>query len=159
MRSSEALEAALELGGWQVIDAYRYLVEALVAQGRVDDARQLAEFAGRNVSGEDLYVRATLLLAEASVAAAEGDRAGATGRFREALRLLEEERSPLVRAEGRMDLARALRRFGELESARAELVEARATFERLGANGLVTEIDRELSELASGAGMAGPTRP
>jgi predicted ATPase/class 3 adenylate cyclase len=155
----EALEAALELGGWQVIDAYRYLVEALVAQERLDDARQLAEFAGRNVSGEDPYVRATVLLAEASVAAAERDRTGATKRFREALRLLEEERSPLVRAEARMDLAHALRRFGDLDGARAELEETRATFDRMGAHGLVAQIDRELSELASEAGVAGPTRP
>jgi predicted ATPase/class 3 adenylate cyclase len=154
----EALATALELGGWQVIDAYRYLVEALVAQDRLEDARQLAEFAGRNVSGEDLYVRATVLLAEASVSAAEGDRRGAIGRFREALQLLEEERSPLVRAEARMDLARALRRFGDWEGARHELIDARATFDRMGANGLVAEIDRELGELASGAGVPGPTR-
>jgi tetratricopeptide (TPR) repeat protein len=155
----EALEAALEVGGWQVIDAYRYLVQALVAQDRLDDARQLAEFAGRNVSGEDLYVRATVLLAEASVAAAAGDQAGATSRFREALRLLEEERSPLVRAEARIDLARALRRFGDWDGARAELEESRAIFDRMGANGLVAQIDRELSELASEAGVAGLARP
>jgi Flp pilus assembly protein TadD len=104
-------------------------------------------------------VRATVLLAEARVAAAEGDRTGATRRFREALRLLEEERSPLVRAEARMDLAHALRRFGDLDGARAELEETRATFDRMGANGLVAQIDRELSELASGAGLAGPARP
>jgi class 3 adenylate cyclase/tetratricopeptide (TPR) repeat protein len=155
----EALAEGLEMGGWQVIDVYRYLVEALVAQGRLDDARQLAEFAGRNVSGEDVYVRATVLLAEASVAAAEDERAGAIKRFREALRLLEDERSPVARAEARIDLARALRRFGDAEGARAELELARETFVRMGANGLVGEIDRELSEVASGAGMAGPTRP
>ncbi|HYY76388.1 MAG TPA: hypothetical protein VE644_08730, partial [Gaiellaceae bacterium] len=154
----EALATALELGGWQVIDAYRYLVEALVAQDRLEDARQLAEFAGRNVSGEDLYVRATVLLAEASVAAAEGNRQGAIGRFREALQLLEEERSPLVRAEARIDFARALRRFGDREAARDELAEARATFDRMGASGIVGQIDGELDELTSRAGVTGPTR-
>jgi class 3 adenylate cyclase/tetratricopeptide (TPR) repeat protein len=154
----EALATALELGGWQVIDAYRYLVEALVAQGRLEDARQLAEFAGRNVTGEDLYVRATVLLAEASVAAAEGNRPGAIGRFTEALQLLEEDRSPLVRAEARIDLARALSRFGDREAARDELAEARATFDRMGASGIVAQIDGELNELASGAGVTGPTR-
>jgi hypothetical protein len=74
------------------------------------------------------------------------------------LRLLEEERSPLARAEARIDLARALRRFGDWKGARAELELARETFERMGANGLVREIDRELSEVASGAGVTGPTR-
>jgi class 3 adenylate cyclase/tetratricopeptide (TPR) repeat protein len=155
----EALAAGVEMDGWQVRDVYRYLVEALVAQGRLDDARQLAEFAGRNVSGEDFYVRATVLLAEASVAAAEDDRPGAIKLFREALRLLEEERSPLVRAEARIDLARALRRFEDWQGARTELELARETFDRMGADGLVREIDRELSEVASGAGVAGPTRP
>jgi class 3 adenylate cyclase/tetratricopeptide (TPR) repeat protein len=154
----EALPSALEVGGWQVIEIYRYLVEALVAQDRLDDARDLAEFAGRNVSGEDPYVRASVLLAEASIAAAENHRGEATKRFREALRLLEEERSPLVRAEAQIDLARALRRLGDREGARVELQQARETFERMGANGLVGEIDRELSELASGAGIAGPAR-
>ena len=155
----EALPTALEMGGWQLIEIYRYLVEALVAQDRLDDARELAEFAGRNVSGEDPYVRASVLLAEASIAAAEDRRSEATKRFREALRLLEEERAPLVCAETRLDLARALRRFGDWEGARVELEQARGTFERMGANALVGEIDRELSEVANGAGVAGPIHP
>jgi class 3 adenylate cyclase/tetratricopeptide (TPR) repeat protein len=154
----EALEAALELGGWQVMDAYRYLVQALVAQDRIEDARELAAFAGRNVAGEDQYVRATLLLAEASVAAAESDRAGAIDRFREALALLDADRSPLIRAEARLDLARALARFGEWDAARDVLGEARATFDGLGASGLVAEVDRELAALTARAGVAGPSR-
>ena len=40
-RLREALPIALELGGWLVIDTYRYLVELLVRQERIDEAREL----------------------------------------------------------------------------------------------------------------------
>ena len=35
----------LEVGGWIVIEIYRFLVETLVRQGRIDEARELVEFA------------------------------------------------------------------------------------------------------------------
>jgi tetratricopeptide (TPR) repeat protein len=153
----EAMPIALEMGGWLLIDVYRYLIQALVAQGRLQDARELADFAARSVPGQVAYARAGLLLAEAGIAAAAGDQAAAIERFKEALGLLEDE-GPIVIAEARMDFGRALARLGQVETARAELEQARETLAGIGADGLVTALDRELVALADGAGVPGPVR-
>ncbi|MDX6413485.1 MAG: hypothetical protein QOH23_895, partial [Gaiellaceae bacterium] len=86
----DALPVALEIGGWIVIQAYRYLAEALLQQQRLDEARELVEFAARNLPEEDTYARAELLRAQATVSAAAGESASASTAFTEALRLLED---------------------------------------------------------------------
>jgi class 3 adenylate cyclase/tetratricopeptide (TPR) repeat protein len=153
----EALPPALEMGGWLLLDVYRYLVEALVRQERLDDARQLAEFAGRHVSEEDFYDRVAVRLAEASIAAADRDFAAVTDCFGDVFRLLEQESSPILIAEARVDLARALARLGEDAAAVVELEQAKQTFGSIGAGGLVAELDREFAELRGGAAVSGPT--
>src|SRR5207237_10011346 len=87
-----ALPLALESGGWVLFLIYRYLVEALIAQDRVKDAAELASFAEQSLQPEDLYARATIRLAQGSVAAAEDDVEAATERFGEALELLQRQR-------------------------------------------------------------------
>jgi tetratricopeptide (TPR) repeat protein len=153
-RLREALLLALEGGGWLVIELYRLLAEVMVRQGNLDEARELVGFAGRNLPEEDLYARAALLLAEASVAATSGEQAAAATAFAEALRLLEEQHLTIDLAEARISLARALRGFGDVVGARTELERARTAFARMGASGLVEAIDRELATL-EGAGRAG----
>ena len=155
-RLREALPVALESGGWLVIELYRYLVETLVRQGRLDDAADLLAFAARNVPEDDAYARAALLLAEAIVATAALEQAAATTSFAEALRLLEEQQLVIDLAEARIALARSLRTFGDVAGARTELERARATFAGMGARTLLDEIDRELAVLTAGAGGAGP---
>ena len=107
----------LQIGGWVAVEAYRYLVEALVAQDRLDDARELVVFAARNLPEEDAYARSSLLLAEAIVATAAGESATAATAFAEALRLIEELNVPLELGEARMALGMSLRRFGDLTGA------------------------------------------
>jgi predicted ATPase/class 3 adenylate cyclase len=153
----EAIPIALQIGGWVVIDAYRYLVEALVAQERLDDARELVAFAARNVPEEDAHARSSLLIAEASVATATGEASTAATAFAEALRLIEELGTPAELAEARMALGRSLRALGDVTGARAELERARAIFVRVGATTRRDAIDRELAELAEGPAPAGPT--
>ncbi|MDX6435239.1 MAG: hypothetical protein QOK34_73 [Gaiellaceae bacterium] len=148
----QAVPLALEEGGWLVIELYRYLVEALIKQGRVDDARELVVFASRSIPEEDTYARATSLVAAALAAAAVGDANAATASFEEALRLLEEQQLPIELGEARLALARSLRSFGELTGARIELERARSIFKRVDAPGLVAQIDDELEKLASGTG-------
>ena len=155
----EAMPVALQIGGWVVVEAYRYLVEALVAQERLDDARELVAFAARNLPEEDAYARSSLLLAEAIVATAAGESATAATSFAEALRLIEELEMPLELAEARMALGRSLRAFGDLTGARAELERARAIFVRIGAKTRREAIDRELAELVEGPTPAGPSTP
>jgi class 3 adenylate cyclase/tetratricopeptide (TPR) repeat protein len=155
-RLREAMPLALEFGGWIVIEIYRYLIETLVRQNRVEEARELLEFAERNVPSEDAYAQAALRLAQASVATAAGERAGAVERFDEALRLLREQRQLTDLGEARIAFARALRSFGEDADARAELDRAREEFAQMDARELVTLIDRELAEEMTGADGVGP---
>jgi len=156
-RLREALLLALEGGGWIVIELYRLLAEVMVRQRKLNEARDLVAFAGRNVPEEDLYARAALLLSEGSVAAASGEQAAAATAFAEALRLLDEQQLTIDLAEARISLARALRGFGDVLGARTELERARTAFARMGASGLVEAIDRELEEL-EGVRPAGSLR-
>jgi len=153
----EAVPVALQIGGWVVVEAYRYLVEALVAQERLDDASELVAFAARNLPEEDAYARSSLLMAEAIVATATGEAATATTAFTEALRLVEELDMPLELADARMALGLSLRAFGDLTGARAELERARTMFVRIGATTRRDAIDRELEELMEGPAPAGPS--
>ena len=153
----EAVPVALQIGGWVVVEAYRYLVEALVAQERLDDARELVAFAARNLPEEDAYARSSLLLAEAIVATATGEATTASTAFAEALRLIEELDMPLELAEARMALGLSLRTFGDVTGARAELERARAMFVRIGARTRRDAIERELVELVEGPAASSPS--
>jgi len=108
------------------------------------------------VPKEDVYARAAGLLIEASVRTAEGRREPAEESFVEALRLLEEQRLPLDLGEARLAFGRALHRLGDDARAEVELEQAREPLVRMGARGLVDDIDRELATMREGAGLAGP---
>jgi class 3 adenylate cyclase/tetratricopeptide (TPR) repeat protein len=153
----EAMPVALQIGGWVAVEAYRYLAEALVAQGRLNDAREIVAFAARNLPEEDVLARSSLLLAEATVATAAGESATAATAFAEALRLIEELGMPRELGEARMALGRSLRSFGDLTGARTEFERARAIFVSIGANTLSAAIDAELTELVEGPTRAGPS--
>jgi class 3 adenylate cyclase/tetratricopeptide (TPR) repeat protein len=153
----EALPVALQIGGWVVLKTYWHLVEALVAQDRLDDAREIVVFAARSVPEEELHSRSWLLMAEALVATAAGESATATAALAEALRLLEELDFTLDVAEARFALGRSLRAFGDVTGARVELERARVTFVRIGADIRRDAIDRELAELVEGPAPTGPS--
>jgi class 3 adenylate cyclase/tetratricopeptide (TPR) repeat protein len=153
----EALPVALQIGGWVVLETYRNLVAVLVAQDRLDDAREIVAFAARSVPEEDDYSRATLLTAEATVATAAGESATAATAFAEALRLYDQLNFPLDVAQTRMAFGRSLHTFGDVVGARTELERARATFVSIGATTHRDTIDRELAELAQGPTATGPS--
>jgi class 3 adenylate cyclase/tetratricopeptide (TPR) repeat protein len=155
-RLRTAVPIALEVGGWLVIEIYRFLVETLVRQGRIDEARELVEFAARNLPPEDAYAQAALCLAEASIATAESEQDRAVARFDEALRLLREQRLLTDLGEARIAFARSLRAFGDTTKSRDELKRAREEFARMDAHELVLQIDRELVEAVTGADVIGP---
>jgi tetratricopeptide (TPR) repeat protein len=143
-RLREALPSALDVGGFLVVEIYRYLIAALLQQGRIDDAKELLAFAARGLPEEDTYARAALLIAEANVAAATDESTAAATAFSEALRLLEEQQLLIDLGEARLELARALQKFGDLAGSRTELERARGIFMTSQARGMVDEIDREL---------------
>jgi len=82
------------------------------------------------------------------VATAAGDETVARKRFAAAVPLLEEQRLEIDLGEARIAYARALARFGDEGSARAELDRAAAMFSRMGAEGPLAEIERERERLA-----------
>jgi class 3 adenylate cyclase/tetratricopeptide (TPR) repeat protein len=153
----EALPVALQIGGWIGHWTYWHLVEALVAQDRIDDAREIVAFAARNVPEEDPVARSSLLLAEALVATAGGESATATASFSEALRLLEEVDDTLDLAEARFVLGRSLRAFGEIAGAKVELERARSLFVLIGADIRRDAVDAELAELIEGPAPTSPS--
>ena len=155
-RLRAAVPLALEVGGALVVEIYRILVDVLISLGRLDDARELAVFAFRSVPEEDAYARAAGLLIEASLRTAEGRADIAIESFAKALQLLEQQGLPLDLGEARLAYGRALRRLGDEVAARTELGRAREGLSKMGALGLVDEIDRELARLAEEAGLAGP---
>ena len=152
----EAMPVALQIGGWVAVEAYRYLIEALVGLDRLDDARELVPFAARNLPEEDGYARSSLLIAEAIVATEAGESATAAASFAEALRLIEELEMPLELAEARVVLGMSLQRFGDVTGACAELERARGIFGRIGATTRRDAIDAELERLVGGPAAAGP---
>jgi len=153
----EALPVALQIGGWVEQWTYWHLVEALVAQDRLDDAREIVAFAARSVPEEDPQARSSLLLAEALVATAAGESATATSSFAEALRLLEDIDYTLDLAEARFVLGRSLRAFGDVIGARIELERARAMFVLIGADIRREALDAELAELVEGPAPTSPS--
>jgi tetratricopeptide (TPR) repeat protein len=153
----EALPVALQIGGWVVLKTYWHLVQALVAQDRLDDAREITAFAARGVPEEDPHSSAWLSMTEAWVATAAGESGAAAAAFAEAVRLFEELDYALDFAEARFALARSLLAFGEVVGARTELERARSTFARIGANVRCEAVDAELAELVEGPAPTGPS--
>ena len=149
----EALSLARDGGGWLLYETYRLQARVLVVGGRLDEARTLLAEVAVGLPAEDPYVRAAVRLMEATVASAAREREIALDAYRDAIGLLAEQQLQIDLGEAQIAYARALREFGDHELARSELAVARETFAAMGAQGLVTVIDRELdliSTVASG---------
>ncbi|HEV2907200.1 MAG TPA: hypothetical protein VGZ50_07790, partial [Actinomycetota bacterium] len=150
-RLQEALGLALDSGTpWLVVEVYRYLTEVLLRQGRLKEAREAALAAAESMPKEDQYARSAVLVAEALVAGAEGARDTAVGKFEEALPVLEEQRLMTDLAEARIEFARVLRNFGDVERAERELKLAREGLAGTDARGLRSSIDRALTSFDGG---------
>ena len=156
-RLRQAVPIAVEVGGCEVLEVYRFLIETLVRQGRVTDAATMLEFAWRDVPAEDLAAQAHALLARAAVRTGEGDRQ-ALELYPQAIDLFEQQPLPIEAADARIAFAAALRDFGNLDAARAQLRLGREAFERMGAPGPCAFIDDELERITSGTGQAGPAQ-
>src|SRR6266545_1383227 len=147
MRLREALPLALAEGSHLVTDIYRFLTEALVVQGRLEDATELVGLARRSIPPEQPHAAALVSLAEAAVAAATSDTDAATRCFDEALTVLEQLDFQIDLSQARIAYGRVLREFGEAEQAVRQLELARAACLSMGATGLVAQAERELALL------------
>jgi class 3 adenylate cyclase/tetratricopeptide (TPR) repeat protein len=155
-RLREGLPLARERGGWLLVEFLRLLAEALVREDRLDEARAAAAEARASLPEEDPYASAAALLSEIIT---EGGAAPVATRERaaEAFRLLQDQHLLLDLEEARLDVARALLRFGDPSGARGELTRARESLDRIDAAGLLAQINRELDE-GGGAGRPGSAR-
>jgi tetratricopeptide (TPR) repeat protein len=151
MRFREALPIALDEDSFLVAEIYRWLTETLIVLGRIDDASELAEFASRGTGVDHPFTRAAFRMAEAAVATAVGDLAGAAKQYKEVIALLEEVGLPIEMSQAQVAYGRILRDTGEHAGARAQFEAARQAFERMGATGLLFDVELELALTASGA--------
>jgi class 3 adenylate cyclase/tetratricopeptide (TPR) repeat protein len=156
-RLREGLPLAQERGGWLLVEFLRLLAEALVREGRLTEAREAAAVARASLPEEDPYASAAALIAEI---VSDGGAAPVATRERaaEAFRLLQEQHFLLDLEEARLDVARALKRAGDVGGARSELTRSREALDRIAAGGLISQINRELDETGE-ADAAGPSRP
>jgi tetratricopeptide (TPR) repeat protein len=146
-----AMPLALEIGGVMAIETQRLLVEALIRQRRIEDARQLAEFALRNLPEEDAYAQVAGLLISAAIAAEDGERDTTERHFTTAIAQLQEQQYAIDLGSVRLAYGRALRRLGDMHRARTELLDAREHLVAMGARRLVEQADAELMAAAAEA--------
>ena len=151
-RLREALPLALEEKSWMVGDIYRVLTDALIRQGRLDDAGELVSFAVRDAPEGHPYAQAAAKLAQAYLATAKRDTGGAIERYEEAIALWDELSMTIDLSQARIAFGRALRELGEPDRAREQFELARETCAPIGATGLVAEVDKELALVGSRAG-------
>jgi MalT-like TPR region len=143
----QALPPSRVLGGWLLVEASRYLVEVLVLQGLLEEARDVVAGATEAVPEEDGFARGESLLSTALVEAAEGGE-GAAARMQKALALLEEQNVPIELAEARISCARVLTLRGQEAEARRLLEAVRASAEGTEARMLLTVVDEMTAGLA-----------
>ena len=153
----EALPIALQIGGWVLLNTYWHLVRSLVAQDRLDDAREIAAFAARSVPRRIRLQRLALTATGGMVATAAGEPAAAAAWVRRggaAVRGAQLPARPRGRALCLRPLAADVRRGGRRPD---ELERARSIYARIGADVRRDAVDAELAELVEGPAPAGPS--
>jgi len=151
-----ALPLARDIGGQMVARVCRSLVDALVRQGRVGEARDYATLAIEVADENDPYGRAYSLVAEALIAAAERDDGGVRQRFTIAQSLLEA--TPITLAEALLAEARALEVVGDTTGASDRFERARALFDGVGAIATVEDITVAIERITGPASRVVPIR-
>ncbi|MEP7028684.1 MAG: helix-turn-helix transcriptional regulator, partial [Candidatus Eisenbacteria bacterium] len=115
----------------------RYLpaeVEILLAEGKVDEAREAAEELERIAAASGVAILGGIAAhARGAVLLAEGDARGALAPLRHALESWRSVEAPYLAARIRVLIGHACRALGDEEGARLECDAARAVFAELGA--------------------------
>jgi DNA-binding CsgD family transcriptional regulator len=151
----DSAEAAHEPGvlAWQDL-----LVEALVAQGRFEDAQQALERFERLAEDRRRYsAMAALARARGTLDAARGDTASAVADFETGIEYLGTVYIPFDRARLELAYGACLRRTGSRRRAATHLKSAHAILEQLGARPYLERCERELG--ACGLSIVGRSEP
>jgi tetratricopeptide (TPR) repeat protein len=150
-RLRSAMPLALEHGGWLAAAVGHRLVDALLGSGRTEDATLLAETLLAGAHDEDAATRAIARLVEGRIASVAGDLDLARTAHLQAIGAFEEIEAWIELGEAQLSLAETYRDAGDEDAARQALERARTTFARMGADGFVTRIDRQLAGLTTRA--------
>jgi tetratricopeptide (TPR) repeat protein len=137
-----ALPLALERVPLFVAEVYRLFVEALIGQDRLEDARELAEFAVRDARASDVW-SAHATLASAFVSAASGAADAAARDYAAALDRLVEAQAWIDVIEARVAYARIAGFLGNAAVQADELARARDECDRIVAPGLTWLVESE----------------
>jgi class 3 adenylate cyclase/tetratricopeptide (TPR) repeat protein len=140
----DALPLALDAGGWLIVETYRYLVEAVLRQRRLDDALALLALARSALPEQEQYARAALLIAEGLCSAAVGEELATQEAFERSIEMLLELGLDADAAETRTMFAEILLER-DADAGAAQLGEARKAFARIGAEAFLAEIDLQLA--------------
>jgi tetratricopeptide (TPR) repeat protein len=149
MHFREALPIALDEDSFLVAEIYRLLTETLIRLGRVDDAKELADFAARGTGVEHPFTNAAFKMAEAAVSAAIGNFRAAATLYAEAIDLLADLGWPIEANQARIAYGQTLRDLGDVDGARKQLETARQAFHEMGATGLVGDVEQALALIPS----------
>jgi tetratricopeptide (TPR) repeat protein len=108
------------------------LAQAVYAQGRYDEADELARVAEELAPEDDVDAQALWRCVRAKVAARKGTTAEAAQLARAAVDLLDEEDGPVMKADALSDLAEVLLLARRTPEARTALEQAASLYERKG---------------------------
>jgi tetratricopeptide (TPR) repeat protein len=150
-RGYEELERLGERGFLSTMAAE--LGQAVVAQGRLDEAERLARISEEAGASDDAASQVMLLGIRAQVDARKGDLDQAESQARRAVQLANETDALNMRGDAYMDLAEVLGLSSRSSEAADALAEAARLFER---KGNVVSLRRARSELESLSASPGP---
>lgn len=143
----EAQRLVSDFGGALAVNVFRLLTEALARQGRVAEAREVADAARSEAPDEDAFAQAAVWVADAFAAHASGDNADARRHFAQALPILEKQGAQVDLADARLGFARLLEAAGDVVSASDQLESARDLYDRAGAQASVAYVDSWMARL------------
>ena len=146
-RLRRALPLAREYGGYFAIEIVRLLVESLLRQDRLADARDVATPALEDVAHEDAAALAAARMTEGAIAGASGDGETAKTAFAEALVALDGIQARIEIGEAHLAFADALDKLGDGTGAHAELRLAEEAFAEVGARGPLAIVAGHLGAL------------
>jgi tetratricopeptide (TPR) repeat protein len=145
-RAEDVLADAVALtdraADWLQYEARRLLVEHLVLEGRMSEARELVRRVENDYDAEPRgYSAVAWTLTRAAIAFGDGDAALGRELCESALDSLAGMNLPADLSSARLGYARLLRLSGDVQAAREQVAHARAALADVDAPGLVTEVD------------------
>ena len=128
------------------------LAQAVFAQGRAEEAKEISRAAEELASADDIEAQAAWRAVRAKVLAGEGAHEDAERLAQQAVALLRRTEATVKLADALLDLAEVLVSSGQIRAGRAALEEASRLYEAKGASVARSRTAERLDELALASG-------